>query len=538
MSEQRLHCKRDQPGCMGEQRLHCKRDQPGCMGEQRLHCKRDQPRRRSKVRFAPFRFFKAKLRPLRTKFFKDVIMNILYAAIKNGVKNVPAVFVSVVCLFALSACVRIEAEKPTAQEITSEQDSNKARETPTSREKTAVKNTPGPDETIEGQISDAGTEAVNNGGNFVRYGGAVYYREYGSDCFAPGGTETVIKKNGFGFIPGAKTKMMRLDPDGTITVLFEDTGHGNIFIYHDEKGNARFLLNGFATDDEMAPEGEVYSIALDGRDLRNYGGGSVFAVDEGRGITIASGYRGAIYEIGHNNGNRKDLAEAYNLPVHYDPLEGVMYCQEFSSELITLRAIRISDGNETVLFSAPPEETEKLAEDGLCGEIFEFRNLQTWNDRIKVCLAGYGVFDLLFHGCVFLEIPKNGSAYGIVSSFYEFDWFGVEKPFSFLSDGPFQTDEHGAGYFMFNVEELTLDEILTASDLAGIGLSGGEFFDDSRFASIREVEYVEREVFFTVLTGARNAGEDADHGYGYDRGETGVYRKDLRTGQVTLIYSY
>ena len=91
---------------------------------------------------------------------------------------------------------------------------------------------------------------------------------------------------------------------------------------------------------------------------------------------------------------------------------------------------------------------------------------------------------------------------------------------------------------MYHREELAFEEVLSAADIAGIALQKGEYFDESGFASLKEVEYLDGDLFFTAVTGTRNTDEDIGWRYGYNRGETYVYRKDLTTGQIELLYSY
>jgi hypothetical protein len=92
-------------------------------------------------------------------------------------------------------------------------------------------------------------------------------------------------------------------------------------------------------------------------------------------------------------------------------------------------------------------------------------------------------------------------------------------------------------YYML-LNEAELAGVLSLEDLNVLGLPDGEYYGKEDFAAIQGMEYTDGEIFFTVVTGTRNSDEDIGWRYGYDRSLSKVHRKDIVTGEVSLLYSY
>jgi hypothetical protein len=140
-------------------------------------------------------------------------------------------------------------------------------------------------------------------------------------------------------------------------------------------------------------------------------------------------------------------------------------------------------------------------------------------------------------GSALINIFKDGRGYEVVREPSAVDWFGMEKPFAGFYNSPF-SEEETDGYYIFSDEAAQLTEVLSAQDLTALGLPDGEYYGEEDFAAIQSIEYVDGDIFFTLATGTRNSAKDVGWRYGYDRSKTDVYRKDLSTGEIILLFTY
>lgn len=387
-------------------------------------------------------------------------------------------------------------------------------------------------------IKEKESVAENNGGHFVKYQDSIYYREYNDDSYEKSGL-----LYGFNFISGTKSKMMKLDSSGKPEKVFDDAGFNGIFIYEDSSGKPRLLLTGYNDDieDDQIPYPDVYSVAFDGTDLIYYGSGSVFAVDEEKGLAIAGGYRGSISVINLESGERFDLAEAYYRPIYYDPYDEILYCEDGSGEIsdadIVICSFRINDGVKTILYSATREDIDEMLDDDYSGDYFETISVKTSDKYMWLYLAGYGGNAYHYYNSALLKINKDGSGYELVGSPIEIDWFGDKKPFSYKEDTPFYVEKRG--YYICGLKDkIYPDIVLTNDDFKKINLLDGEYYGTEDFVSIDNIEYVDNSIYFTVMTGTRNEEEDMGWRYGYNRNKSCIYRKDLKTQKIDLLYTY
>lgn len=120
---------------------------------------------------------------------------------------------------------------------------------------------------------ETATGTFNNGGLYVKYKDNIYYRQYTADSISEFGLGT------FQTVPGAGKNMMRLKPDGTTEVAFNDIGEGDIYIYNDKMYLQRY------TEDYTS---YIYSVNLDGSDKQELGKGRIEAMDEESGILVCT----------------------------------------------------------------------------------------------------------------------------------------------------------------------------------------------------------------------------------------------------------
>ncbi|BCJ95336.1 hypothetical protein acsn021_29050 [Anaerocolumna cellulosilytica] len=125
----------------------------------------------------------------------------------------------------------------------------------------------------QGDVNEAATGTLNNGGLYVKYKDNIYYRQHTADSISE------ISLGAFQAVPGAGKNMMRLKPDGTTEIAFNDTGEGDIYIYNDKMYLQRY------TDDFIS---YIYSVNLDGSDKKELGKGKIEAIDQESGILVCT----------------------------------------------------------------------------------------------------------------------------------------------------------------------------------------------------------------------------------------------------------
>ena len=171
------------------------------------------------------------------------------------------------------------------------------------------------------------SDVVNNGEIFVKHKDIVYYREYGDYSFMDTSLwgDKVINLNG-------RSSIKKLHPNGRTDELWSGQGHFGIFLYLDKEGKGQILSSKKHGDDfwqegyEM--EMDIFAMDLDGKILDEYGRGTIFALDEERGLAIISQAPEDIVILDLEKGQRQVVEkEDYDL-IHYDPQDGVIYYQE------------------------------------------------------------------------------------------------------------------------------------------------------------------------------------------------------------------
>jgi len=111
----------------------------------------------------------------------------------------------------------------------------------------------------------------NNGGLYVEYKGEIYYRQYTDTSYSPTGLWGDYEP-----LSDVKKNMMVRKEDGTTEVAFSDTGAGAIYI----SNNRMYLQN------PSQYPAEIYSVKLDGSDLKEIGTGTIGGVDEVTGTLV------------------------------------------------------------------------------------------------------------------------------------------------------------------------------------------------------------------------------------------------------------
>lgn len=397
------------------------------------------------------------------------------------------------------------------------------------------------DQGEEEYISGTGTVAENSGGHYVSYAGTIYYRQYEENCFYPT-ISRGVQGFSYDYLAGGSTKMMRLNRDGSIDALFDDDGYGPIFIEDDAKGSTRFYLNYVEEDSDFLNVYKIYSVDLNGTDRREHGDGKIFAVDIERDIIIAYDQTEWIRIIRISDGRETDIADEYHTPRYYDYNEGVLYCEDYKGYgegyMSAICSISVDSGIHFDLFKKPQDEiSSMLGVEGIAGR-FSVYSLRPAGESIRAYIAYISGWNPpVYEGGGLFNIRKDAGDFTIEPSPREIDWFGPQQPFSYRATGPFY--KNVGGYYMCGLEELIEPElVLSEADLAAVGLKNGEYFDEDRLEGLLDVEYVNAMLFFTVVTASRDSKEDPDWHSFHEREQCRVYKKDLISGEIELLYSY
>ena len=375
----------------------------------------------------------------------------------------------------------------------------------------------------------------NNGGHFISHEGDFYFRQYRDGSFEKSGLY-----DRFPFVQGSVSDMVRLDAEGVVTTLFQDKGYGAIFLYEDADGHARFLLSGYpeTSGDERAPT--VYSLRIDGSDPVLYGDGSVFAVDGSKGLAIINTSRGGIAMLNLKSDRWEELVEAYHRPLYYDVPEAMLYCEDASgssgeSRLDVCR-IDVQTGETTRVFSMTDELFEKLSGEENLGDSYEVRARRATEQHILMYVASFGGSGHFYYNSVLIGIDRQTAEYEALSSSAACDWFGEQAVFTYREEGPFF--ESRSGYYLCGVSgSQDPGLVLSERELSAIGVRD-LYFDEDAFSNIIGIEHADGSVFFTVASGARNEGKDIGWRYGYNRDTYQVFKKDIATGDIAMLYSF
>ena len=379
-----------------------------------------------------------------------------------------------------------------------------------------------------------GANIANNGGNFVKYRGDIYYRQY-----EPGSFEESGLWDGFAPRFGAQASVMRLGWDGSQEVVWSGDGFGPIFIFHDNGLEPMLILTRLTRDGLGVTHTETFGVTIYDHEVMFKCFGTLFAVDEERELVIMSSANGLLFTGHLKSLDQNDLSNQYRDPLYYDQSEGVLYCSvsDWSSNTTMFTAIDVVTCKETVLLS---DTNDSIGENILeidYAQFIEFSNVEPKGDYVYANVAAYSGNGYMYGASARLSFHKSGGSYTNLGPASETDWFGANKPFTYRSDGPHYIDL--PGYYMFGgTSGADAVMILSSNELSELGLPDGEYFGEDDFVVLQGVEYVDGDVFFTVVVGSRNYSEDIGWRYGYDREWSTVYRKDLATGAILEVYSY
>lgn len=410
---------------------------------------------------------------------------------------------------------------------------------------------------------DAAAAIGNNGGQYVKQGSYTYYREYTSANF-----EEVGLMGGYALIPDTSKKMMRIDDIGNKEALFDDVGSGAIFIYNGHM----YLHTGESLYDSSS---SVYSVDLMGNDKKEHGEGFIHALDTKKGVLICKNpgsYGVAIMDCKTGEkeiiSNSSFLCYDYDKSVLYftfdDAPEGTIKIGSVRYDETAKKQLAAFDAN---IYGGGPMayiQQTQLATGYLYfsyGIYAGSGNYYQGGKIARVKTNGCGFEELAgtdgsFVGDEFIVLRKGNSDYLIYD-----DWSrpgGSSYSSLSLRNGktePTDLSPHSINLPFF--EEVTLEKevknaevsiypdntgnkkaLITSRDFEKVGVPGGIYYEAETLHNVRDTELAGNWVYFTIESGEHTPEEDIGWRYAYARTRTEVYRKQLSTGRIELLYSY
>ena len=380
-------------------------------------------------------------------------------------------------------------------------------------------------------------QTFNNGGRYVRHAGSVYYWEYWPECLERSGI-----RGEFPEVPGIRRSMTRLHANGSQENLFTENGCGPIWI-HNNRFYLTWLDDGFTC--------QIFSTAMekgnhlgDAIDRRELGPGEIFALDESRGLLIASVSR--INEDAHRveygicvidteTGERKELPLANVEPLLYDEPSAALYYRNFGigdPDAVKLGCVNVLTGSVRDVAWLDIRQLDSFED----VDAVEFDNAWLKGHDLHVFMSGYSGNGHHYMGSAHLVIDMigDGVARYDAGDAPDYSRYAVNKPFDMRD---MQGYDEFYGYYI-RTEQDELHQILTFEDIAQCGLPGGPYYYETSFGEVKNVEYADGAVFFSVLCGPRNEAKDIGWREAYDLSAMQVYRKNLSTGAIEELYFF
>ena len=393
------------------------------------------------------------------------------------------------------------------------------------------------------------SKVVNNGSEFVKYKGNIYYWKYNKNSF---------EKNAVwaDYSPKYRVKniMMCLQNNGKRVKKFEISGYGNIYIY-----NNRMYLQSAGT---VSYEPKIFSVDMNGKNRKDFGTGVIKGIDTKNGRLIYE-LEGKIMSLNCKNGSKKILSSQGEF-LELD--NGVVYYYDDAGirDLVRIKSIRADGTKNKQIVSVKLKLSDDDPREWL--EIIQF---QIYKNTLYF---SYGTFCGTAHeygGGEIAKVKKDGTGFKVLAGTEENP---VDNKFYILKSQndtkliyntisrtaqaislknykvtttkftvqpmkeAFNDGDNVSIYFSDSGKKTTL---VRKSDYSSLGnnLSLKNGYDET-YVGIKPVEYIDGNVYFKVEVSRHNPKVDLGWRYGYTRKITKVYKKNLKTNKKVLLYSY
>ena len=396
---------------------------------------------------------------------------------------------------------------------------------------------------------------------YAEWDGNIYFRQYSDEDMEKGALW-----GSFGEIAGSEKELMCLVPDGTLTQVGMDYGHGSMYIV-----NGRLYSQKY-DEQEDGWSGRVYSCKLDGSDIREYDSNEVLAVRGDKIICHGTGWGPGLTIIDANTGEEHILTESSE-----QVWEQAWYLEAAEEEIYYYRIfIQERDGVDkicdTVLYSMDYEgnvhELTTFTQERHSLSIICFEIL---GDTLYFSVGFYDGSEYVYQGGPIYSMKKGGSGlkeevHARDEYFYLYDdgisrvlycnpsdeRGGLAKVAPIVLKGeipkditmrvcfkpydrPFQDASTGSLLYYPDTSGICY-ELLTGEEREEIT---GEAYVPGSFAqAIRNIEYLDGMLFFTVVNRIYNPDGNIGWREYYNRGRSACYCKDLESGEIRLLYKY
>ncbi len=422
--------------------------------------------------------------------------------------------------------------------------------------------------------------AMENG-LYALWEGRVYFRQYTDKSLAEGGLWADFEP-----LEGVEKALMCMEPDGGITQTGVDSGDGPLFVV-----NGRMYSQRCENDTYR-----VYSCGLDGKEVEEYASSRVLAEKNGRIICRTA--EGGLSLIDTNTdantntdtnadidagtdtvaGRERVLVEdkAYYLDATEEEVffYGYQMSEETEREELVLCAVDY-EGTVTVLKMITRQEyLDCMGEDAMYEYPMDIPCFRCMGDTLYFSTGSYNGNAHMYSGGPVYSMKKDGSGCRVeaVSGweyFYVYD-VGEDRVLYYVDSEAIRTSPEDTGIRPVslrgqNIPDITLpppyaaydkpylhgesNAILWYPDTSGIcyvllsgeesaGLSIDAYVDGSRMQKISEFDLVDGKLFFTVTDLSYNRESSIGWRDYYDRGRSVCYCKELRSGEIRLLYEY
>lgn len=396
---------------------------------------------------------------------------------------------------------------------------------------------------------------------YAEWDGNIYFRQYSDEDIEDGALWA-----SFGEIHDSEKELMCLASDGELTQVGTDHGYGSMYIVggriYSQKYDER--ENGWSR--------RVYSCELDGSDLREYDSAEVLAVRGDKIICHGTGWGSGLTIIDAKTGEERTLTDGSE-----HTWEQAWYLEATEEEIYFYRIFRQErDGDadicDTVLYSVDYEgNVRELTTFTHERHSLSINCFEILGDTLYFSVGFYDGSEYVYQGGPICSIKKDGSE-------FKEEVFARDEYFYLYDDGMNRvlycnpSDERGG---LAKVEPIVLKgevseaitmracfspydrpfqyanigSLLYYPDTSGIcyelltgeereEITGEAYVPGSFDQAIRNIEYLDDKLFFTVVNGIYNPDGNIGWREYYNRGRSACYCKDLESGEIRLLYEY
>ena len=447
---------------------------------------------------------------------------------------------------------------------------------------------------------------------YAEWEGNIYFRRYSDEDIEKG----ALWAN-FSYIPDTEKELMCLKPDGTLTQVGTDYGHGTMFIAGGRLYSQRYIKRKSSAGNDSY-DSVVYSCELDGSDVTEYISYGVLAL---RGDWIICETRNAGMEglavINVQTGQERVLVDAqeqglvdvekqYSFLDYLEATEEEIFYYIHSGvhgdfdrgnpgadENLVLYSVDY-EGNIRELATVTGEEYVEYGSE--VGNEFGFpmdtainiRYFKILGDDIYFSAGASNGSAQMYSGGPIFSMKKDGSERKVEALSYDDIFYlyddGINRallcstideksgrvaengrmlPINLIGQTPqnitlrpaygYPYDEpyvySSTAYDRMHHTVYPDTSVLLYPDTSGIcyvllteqdceELSVDAYVDGSFNQDIKDVEYLDGKLFFTVTDLTYSFEDSIGWRDGYLRGRTACYCKDLKSGEISLLYEY